>query len=801
MLSLSSTFKKRFCTVVTALITCVGVGQAVAQTATPVPDPHKIQAASPPLAAPSFDFSAEPVGKYSIRVNTPAYKEYDAYTRWGATYSTDGTMTVKPFVGAQSVFSASLKKRDGQDFFANQKYEWTSSAATYIPVLPPPPPDENAEILLRREAIKFGDDVNSAVANLLPLGMSIQMRLMTPSSLLPEWYEHAVWQDELAANTGAYPAEWDIHTSTATKRLFWNNGNQVDNIPPTTVTVKVSDGQGVDPRVANGKIKINWHRPPQTVYDITLLPVEWQIPPPEEQVGGAAGNYIYTELSDAKLLANLGHYAGVQAVWIVVTEAGGQVFRVVFTSRIGSAAVAKLFGNVALGAGLKNTTGAEAQAIGNNLGKAEVWATEIGANGAAVETATSRQSVRIHTEEGHPPTLQAEGEPTINSRGGHCFVAGTPVVMADGSTKAIERVRVGDLVLSRDPLTGQVASKKVTRTYIRQAPSTVVLGLGDGQKLEVTPEHPVFVMEAGSTPRWKMIPAGHVAIGTSIQTRAGPELDLKALTHNNENRTVFNFTVADFHTYFVGKSPHHALWVHNANPDSYPLNDANESNLPHDSDAGDGLADHDASADVGKTPGSLDFDPRQNGQWERGHQNSQDAWDNLVPDDRTYKLEGTGEYRERTIVTSEATRIDNPGEHTFDPTISGGKSLNNPYAPTGKNGQQFYPGKKLQSCGADSLNSDSPTFPATHADPKTLDQWYDFANAHPNGRYEFHMDIKHSGGGGPCADCHQRIKDFVTKYEGQHEVVVTYGKGQSRKFRIYMWDGQKTVVFSHGDVD
>ncbi|BCM91916.1 hypothetical protein IAD21_03794 [Abditibacteriota bacterium] len=148
---------------------------------------------------------------------------------------------------------------------------------------------------------------------------------------------------------------------------------------------------------------------------------------------------------------------------------------------------------------------------------------------------------------------------------------------------------MGDLVLSRDPLTGQVSSKKVTRTYVRQAPSTVVLGLGDGQKIEVTPEHPVFMMEAGHTPRWKMIPAGNVAIGTSIQTRAGPPRPLTTLAPNHQNRTVFNFTVEDFHTYFVGKSQDHALWVHNANGDGIcdlsgdtPLPADNGTNAPHE---------------------------------------------------------------------------------------------------------------------------------------------------------------------------------------------------------------------------
>ncbi|BCM91930.1 hypothetical protein IAD21_03808 [Abditibacteriota bacterium] len=118
--------------------------------------------------------------------------------------------------------------------------------------------------------------------------------------------------------------------------MFWSNGNQIQNIPPTTVTVKATDSRGA---VVNGKIQINWHRPAQTVYDITLLPVEWQIPPPEDQVGGNAGNYIYTAFSNNKLSSEISKYSFIQAAGIVTGEAAGQVLRVVFTSRVGAARV------------------------------------------------------------------------------------------------------------------------------------------------------------------------------------------------------------------------------------------------------------------------------------------------------------------------------------------------------------------------------------------------------------------------------------------------------------------------------
>ena len=64
-------------------------------------------------------------------------------------------------------------------------------------------------------------------------------------------------------------------------------------------------------------------------------------------------------------------------------------------------------------------------------------------------------------------------------RGCLCFVASTPVQMADGSTKRICEVQVGDQVLSRDPDTGKDEAKTATFTIERHAPSVVDVTLHD----------------------------------------------------------------------------------------------------------------------------------------------------------------------------------------------------------------------------------------------------------------------------------------------------------------------------------
>jgi RHS repeat-associated protein len=137
---------------------------------------------------------------------------------------------------------------------------------------------------------------------------------------------------------------------------------------------------------------------------------------------------------------------------------------------------------------------------------------------------------------------------------GACFTAGTPVQMADGTTKPIEEVKAGDLVQTKDPQSGKVSAGKVTQTLVHQAPATVALTFSTGEVIECTPEHPFYVEGVGFTP------AGQLGIGTSIVTRAGPAVQVAKVERHDKPATVYNFTVEGTHTYFVGKS---GLWVHN----------------------------------------------------------------------------------------------------------------------------------------------------------------------------------------------------------------------------------------------
>ncbi|HEY3281081.1 MAG TPA: polymorphic toxin-type HINT domain-containing protein [Armatimonadota bacterium] len=137
-----------------------------------------------------------------------------------------------------------------------------------------------------------------------------------------------------------------------------------------------------------------------------------------------------------------------------------------------------------------------------------------------------------------------------------CFTAGTPVQMADGTTKPIEKVKAGDWVWSRDEATGQTLAQQAAQTFQREAPTTVTLTFDGGETLTTTPDHPFWVEGKG----WTI--AGELGIGTSIVTRAGPSLRIAGLRLKRQPTPVYNFEVAETHSYFVGLLGQ-GLWVHN----------------------------------------------------------------------------------------------------------------------------------------------------------------------------------------------------------------------------------------------
>ena len=140
--------------------------------------------------------------------------------------------------------------------------------------------------------------------------------------------------------------------------------------------------------------------------------------------------------------------------------------------------------------------------------------------------------------------------------GCNCFTAGTKVLTDDGE-KNIEDIAVGDKVLSKDENNpdGELAYKEVTGLYRNQRDDIIKLNVGE-QIIETTDNHPFWVEEKG----WVF--AYELQVGDKLQKSDGSNLTIEKVEFIklNEPVTVYNFTVADFHTYYVTDL---GIWVHN----------------------------------------------------------------------------------------------------------------------------------------------------------------------------------------------------------------------------------------------
>ncbi len=149
---------------------------------------------------------------------------------------------------------------------------------------------------------------------------------------------------------------------------------------------------------------------------------------------------------------------------------------------------------------------------------------------------------------------------TGEGTGGSCpinnsFTPGTKVLMADGSTKPIEDVKVGDKVKATDPKTGETRIETVTAEIkgegLKHLVKVTIDTDGDrGTKtaeITATDGHPFWVPELGE---W--IDATDLKSGQWLHTGAGTQVQITAVERwTSSGATVHNLTVGNTHTYYV----------------------------------------------------------------------------------------------------------------------------------------------------------------------------------------------------------------------------------------------------------
>ncbi|MFF0717060.1 polymorphic toxin-type HINT domain-containing protein [Streptomyces bauhiniae] len=148
----------------------------------------------------------------------------------------------------------------------------------------------------------------------------------------------------------------------------------------------------------------------------------------------------------------------------------------------------------------------------------------------------------------------------------HSFVAGTEVQLADGSTKAIEDVKVGDEVSATEPATGRTNAHHVVETIVtkhdKKFVELTVIEPSDNSStgsLTATANHPFW---SPSLADW--VDAGDLRKSMLLREPDGHTVKIAAVRHLVKQQVTYDLTVGDVHTYYVlaGDTP---VLVHNSN--------------------------------------------------------------------------------------------------------------------------------------------------------------------------------------------------------------------------------------------
>ncbi|GAA3137905.1 MULTISPECIES: Hint domain-containing protein [Nonomuraea] len=124
------------------------------------------------------------------------------------------------------------------------------------------------------------------------------------------------------------------------------------------------------------------------------------------------------------------------------------------------------------------------------------------------------------------------------------FVPGTPVLMADGSTKPIEKVETGDEVVATDPATGRTEARPVLALIsskgVKKLVDITVTVDGAKDVITATDNHPFWVPK-----RKAWLTAGALQPGMWLQTSAGTYVQITAVEHRTATQRVHNLTVEE----------------------------------------------------------------------------------------------------------------------------------------------------------------------------------------------------------------------------------------------------------------
>lgn len=131
-----------------------------------------------------------------------------------------------------------------------------------------------------------------------------------------------------------------------------------------------------------------------------------------------------------------------------------------------------------------------------------------------------------------------------------CFLAGTKILMGDGSYKAIEDVKVGESVMSYDAEKGQFVGSQVVKTIKTQSQKYYVVN----DTLKITPTHDLLV-------NGKWTASQKMKVGDTLFNADGEPTQITSLKEITQDVDVFNLFTDEPNDFFAEN-----ILVHNENP-------------------------------------------------------------------------------------------------------------------------------------------------------------------------------------------------------------------------------------------
>lgn len=176
----------------------------------------------------------------------------------------------------------------------------------------------------------------------------------------------------------------------------------------------------------------------------------------------------------------------------------------------------------------------------------------------------ARVSTTVNTLVSEAVTLAVGGgflRGELGCAGPNSFAGDTPVLMADGTNKPIDQVKVGDQISNAEPDSPTVQRHTVTAVHITDTDhdfTDVTLATADGPRTITSTTHHLF----WDTTTHTWTDAGDLKVGQQLDTPGNGHVTITSLRRYATTIRTYNLTIDGVHTYYVlaGDTP---VLVHN----------------------------------------------------------------------------------------------------------------------------------------------------------------------------------------------------------------------------------------------